>query len=169
MYLHARKWKLRSDVDGLTHTKQLLLFCIVYITVTELWRVQDYFYDFQSDITQKLRKGEQILLCVTLCFDLIYISIKYHEDILKIVYRRTDEQRYAIIRPYKKSWIPSARQRFTWRFTGGPLVACWVVTGALWNIHKPMLHVYCLLVKTKMLPWRLANVYSFKGNGLSWH
>ena len=74
--------------------------------------MQDYFYDFQRAITQKLRKGEQSFICGTLCFDLIYISIKYHEDILKIVDRRTDEHRYAIIRPYKK-WdtnVPSTRQ-----------------------------------------------------------
>ena len=30
LYLHDSKWNLRSDVDGLTHTKQLLnLVCIV--------------------------------------------------------------------------------------------------------------------------------------------
>ena len=34
-YLHARKLNVRSDVDGPTHTKQLLnLFCIVYLYVT---------------------------------------------------------------------------------------------------------------------------------------
>ena len=32
-YLYDIKWNLRSDVDALTHTKQLLnLLCIVYIT-----------------------------------------------------------------------------------------------------------------------------------------
>ena len=32
LYLHDSKWNSRSDVDGLTHTKQLLnLLCIVYI------------------------------------------------------------------------------------------------------------------------------------------
>ena len=32
LYLHNSKWNSRSDVDGLTHTKQLLnLLCIVYI------------------------------------------------------------------------------------------------------------------------------------------
>ena len=32
LYLHDSKWNLRSDVDGPTHTKQLLnLLCIVYI------------------------------------------------------------------------------------------------------------------------------------------
>ena len=45
-----------------------------------------FFYNFQRGITQKLRKGEQSFLCWTHCVDLIYISIKYHEDILKIVY-----------------------------------------------------------------------------------
>ena len=49
-----------------------------------------FFYDFQRDITQKLRKGEQLFLCGTHCLDLIYISIKYHEDISKIVYGQTD-------------------------------------------------------------------------------
>ena len=62
----------------------------IYITVTDLWRVQDFFYDFQRSITQKLRKGEQSFLSGTLCLDFIYISIKYHEDILKIVYGWTD-------------------------------------------------------------------------------
>ena len=33
LYLHDSKWNSRYDVDGLTHTKQLLnLLCIVYIT-----------------------------------------------------------------------------------------------------------------------------------------
>ena len=62
----------------------------IYIIVTELWCIQDFFYDFQRGITQKLRKGEQSFLCGTLCHDLIHISINYHEDILKIVYGRTD-------------------------------------------------------------------------------
>ena len=43
-------------------------------------------------------------MCGTLCLDLIYISIKYHEDVLKIVYRRTDGraggQCHTIIRPF---------------------------------------------------------------------
>ena len=35
LYLHDRKWNLRSDVDGLTHTKQLLnLLFIVYIYIS---------------------------------------------------------------------------------------------------------------------------------------
>ena len=55
-------------------------------------------YDFQRGITQKLRKVKQSFLCETLCVDLIiYISIKYHEDILKIVYGQTYGQRHAII------------------------------------------------------------------------
>ena len=36
LYLHDSKWNSRSDVDGLTHTKQLLnLLCIVYL---KLWQ-----------------------------------------------------------------------------------------------------------------------------------
>ena len=35
----------------------------------------------QRDITWKLRKGEQSLLCKTHCHNLIHISIKLHEDI----------------------------------------------------------------------------------------
>ena len=32
LFLHDSKWNSRSDVDGLTHTKQLLnLLCIVYL------------------------------------------------------------------------------------------------------------------------------------------
>ena len=50
-----------------------------------------FFYDIQRDITQKLRRGEQSFLCVIHCLDLLYISIKYHEDILKI-YGRRDRQ-----------------------------------------------------------------------------
>ena len=67
------------------------------ITATELWPIQDFFCDFQRIITQKVRKGEQSFLCGALCLDLIYISIKYHEDILKIVYGRMDAQRHTII------------------------------------------------------------------------
>ena len=38
LYLHDSKWNLRSDVDGLTHTKQLLnLLCIVYMIHTVLF------------------------------------------------------------------------------------------------------------------------------------
>ena len=36
--------------------------------------------------------------CVGLCLDLIYNSIKYHEDILKTVYGLMDAQRHVIIR-----------------------------------------------------------------------
>ena len=50
-----------------------------------------FFYEFQRGITQKLRKGEQSFLCGTLCLDLIYISIKYLEAILKTVYEWTDD------------------------------------------------------------------------------
>ena len=57
-----------------------------------------FFYDFQRGITQKLRKGGQSRLCAILCLNLIYISIKYHEDILKIVYGQTGGQRHTIIR-----------------------------------------------------------------------
>ena len=59
-----------------------------------------FFYDFQRGITQKLRKGEQSFLCGILCLGLIYISMKYREDIWKIVYRQTGGQRHAIIRPF---------------------------------------------------------------------
>ena len=45
--------------------------------------------NFQGGIAQKLRKGEQSLLCGTHCLNLMYISMKYHEDILKIVYGGT--------------------------------------------------------------------------------
>ena len=48
-----------------------------------------FFCDNQWGITQKLRKREQSFLSVTLRLDLIYVSIKYHEDILKIDYGRT--------------------------------------------------------------------------------
>ena len=53
-----------------------------YMTVTELWCVQDFFYNNQSGITQKLRKGEQSFLYeAILSIDLILIPIKLHEDI----------------------------------------------------------------------------------------
>ena len=61
----------------------LLKICIA---VTELWCVQVFFYNIQRGITQKLRDGEQSFLCWPHRLDLIYISIKYPEDILK---RRT--------------------------------------------------------------------------------
>ena len=48
-----------------------------------------FFHDFQRDFTQKLRMGKQSFLCRTHCLNLIFISINYHEDILKIVYGRT--------------------------------------------------------------------------------
>ena len=35
----------------------------------------------QSDVTQKVRKGEQLFLHATRSFDLIYIAIKFHQDI----------------------------------------------------------------------------------------
>ena len=60
--------------------------------------------DFQTAITQKLRKRVQSFLCMTLCLDLIYISIKYHEDFF--VYRLTTDRRtnggtaHAKIRPF---------------------------------------------------------------------
>ena len=58
-----------------------------------------FFYDLQRGITQKLRKGEQSFVCVALCLDLIYIFVRYHQDILKIINERTYRQRHAIIRP----------------------------------------------------------------------
>ena len=50
------------------------------------------------------KKGEQSFVCGAHCLDLIYIFIKYHEDILTIVAdgwtdRRTDGQHHAIIQP----------------------------------------------------------------------
>ena len=57
-----------------------------------------FYYIFQRGITQKLRKGEQSFLFGTHSLDHIYISIKYHEDILKVVYRC--RQSHAIIRPF---------------------------------------------------------------------
>ena len=42
LYLHYGKWNSRSNVDGLTHTKQLLnLLCIVYIHNTH-WSIPRY-------------------------------------------------------------------------------------------------------------------------------
>ena len=52
-----------------------------------------FFYSIQRDITQTLKKGEQSFMCGTHCLDIIYISIKYHEYILKVVYGRTDSAR----------------------------------------------------------------------------
>ena len=48
LYLHDSKWNWRSDVDGLTHTKQLLnLLCIVYIVwflkLFDIFKVYDVF------------------------------------------------------------------------------------------------------------------------------
>ena len=38
IYLHAKRGNLRSDVDGLTHTKQLLnLVCIIYNKITAVY------------------------------------------------------------------------------------------------------------------------------------
>ena len=52
-----------------------------YIMVTELWCVHDFVYNNQRGITQKLRKGKQSFLYVTHCLELIYIPIKFCEDI----------------------------------------------------------------------------------------
>ena len=89
----------------------------IYITASELCRVQEFFFnDFKSGIAQKLRKAEQSFLCGTLCLDLIYISVKYHECILKIVYG----QRHAIIRPvlskivmFRLKWHFSPKNQFS--------------------------------------------------------
>ena len=35
----------------------------------------------QREVTQKVRKGEQLFLHATRCLDLIYIAIKFHQDI----------------------------------------------------------------------------------------
>ena len=38
LYLHDSKWNSRSDMDGLTHTKQLLnLLCLVYVLYLPLY------------------------------------------------------------------------------------------------------------------------------------
>ena len=49
--------------------------------VTELWCVQDFFYNNQRGIAQKLRKGQLSFLYATHCLHLILIPIKLHEDI----------------------------------------------------------------------------------------
>ena len=48
LYFHDSKWNSRSDVDGLTHTKQLLnLLCIVYCLL--LYALQTLLYhDFAA-------------------------------------------------------------------------------------------------------------------------
>ena len=56
---------------------------MISITVTELWRVQEYLEKVnQRGIIWKLRKGDQSFLCVMHHHDLIHIPIKLHEDIL---------------------------------------------------------------------------------------
>ena len=72
------------------HVVLTLKFLKNIYNVTEVWHVQYFFCDFQRDITQELRKWEQSFLSGTVGLALIYISIKYHEDILKIVYGQTD-------------------------------------------------------------------------------
>ena len=57
--------------------------------VAEFWRVQDFFLQFSKGHNSETKLGGTIILCWTHCLDLIYISTKYHEDILKIVYGRT--------------------------------------------------------------------------------
>ena len=47
------------------------------------------FLRFSKGHNSEGKKGGQSILCGTLCLDLIYISIKYYEDILKIFYGRT--------------------------------------------------------------------------------
>ena len=44
-----------------------------------MYKVSQKFY--QWEVTQKVRKGEQLLLHVTCCLNLIYIAIKFHLDI----------------------------------------------------------------------------------------
>ena len=49
LYLHDSKCNSRSDVEGLTNTKQLLnLLCIVYIQI---------FYDAQGQLNQQSKVG----------------------------------------------------------------------------------------------------------------
>ena len=52
LYLHDSKWNSRSDVDGLTHTKQLLnLLCRVYIIANDYrMRIWCYWISKNSDI-----------------------------------------------------------------------------------------------------------------------
>ena len=50
-------WDMPSRPDTLSYS-------IMKITDTELWHIQDFFDDFQMGIT---KKGEQSLLCGTLC------------------------------------------------------------------------------------------------------
>ena len=63
-----------------------------------------FFDNFQRGIVQQLRIGKQPIILVwdTLSLHNIH-SIKYPVDILKIVYGRTDGQRFAIIWPFFKS------------------------------------------------------------------
>ena len=62
----------------------------ICVRVTDLWCTQVFAFYIYRGITQNIRMGKHSFLCGTHCLDLIYISIKYHEDILKIVYGRTD-------------------------------------------------------------------------------
>ena len=66
----------------------------LYITVTELWRVQEFFLTIFK--VAYLRKGEQSFLCGTRCLDLVCIHIKYLEDCLRTD-RQMDGQSHAII------------------------------------------------------------------------
>ena len=52
------------------------------------------FLRFSKSHNSETKKGRQSFSCGTLCLVQIYISIKHHEDILNIVYGRTDRGAY---------------------------------------------------------------------------
>ena len=62
----------------------------INITVTRIKACTRFFKKISKGHNTETKKGERSFLCGTHCFDLIYISIKYHEDILKIAYGWTD-------------------------------------------------------------------------------
>ena len=54
--------------------------------VTKITAHTRFFLQFSKRHNSETKKGERSFLCGTHCFDLIYISVEYHEDILKIAY-----------------------------------------------------------------------------------
>ena len=74
LYLHASQWNSRSDVDGLTHTKQLLnLLCIVYVT-----RKKSKLYNLDQEMSQSQNSClspdcQSILVHFFRCLALIWI------------------------------------------------------------------------------------------------
>ena len=66
LYLHDSKWNLRSDVDGLTHTKQLLnLLCIVYIRKV-IWKERYPLANICDDV-MSLEAAHYVLPSVCWC------------------------------------------------------------------------------------------------------